>query len=204
VIDCEEYLSNILDVAAGHAQPSEALRSHLEKCSDCQQLFTEAERFHRAVAALPADEPSLRVAESILAEARTRLGSDRFAFRRSRRWLAIGTAASAVLIIAVVSVLTSSTKGDLDPAAVAALESQLDQGLDRVRNEMDTLWPQSGWKSKQPRDLSSRIYGFQARLERFRSRTQQETFPLDFSPEKDDRQREGRGPWTLFKARYVS
>ena len=202
--ECEKYLSDILDAAAGRTEPSQALRSHLEKCSDCRELLTEAEGVHRATSSLPADEVSPVVTERILAAAREHIKPSRKAVRWPVWRYAVGLVAVSPALFLIGLWLLRAEREPLDPAAVAALEEDIDRGLGRARSQLETLWPHRGWDFQNSRSVTSRMNDFQHRLERFRSRTQQGTFPLDFAPEKNDRRQEGHRSSTDFKGRYVS
>jgi len=204
VSDCRDYRNEILEAASkGGPFPIE-ISEHLDSCDACRALYEMTEAVTRSVQALPMESPSQETTDRILAAARAEVESPAGSVPRSRRWQALGVAAASILLFIAGMWLLNSREEPLDPGEVAVLETKVDQGLSRVQTEMDTLWPERGWGTEDSRSVAARLNSFEERLERFRTRTRQETFPLVSVPENDKPRQEGRGESNHGERRYVS
>jgi hypothetical protein len=204
VTECETYREEILEAATVRGPMLAEAREHLESCEQCRSLFAAADSVARGVRSMAGESPSSETTDRILAAARKQVAQKRAGAARVRRWVAAGVVAASPALFVVGAWLLGFGEDPMDPDAVAALEERVDRGLDRVRLEMDSAWPEGGWGRGESRDVSSRIDRFQARLERFRTRSRSETFSLDLVPEEDERQREKRGHLNPFEWRHMS
>jgi hypothetical protein len=109
--DCLDRLQRQLD-GAPPPDPA-ALHSHLTSCPACQGWFAAAQRLTEGLRTLTVPPPPANLTDRIVAEVLSR----RRARLRTRRWLAVGTAVAAALLLTTLAGLRWFHQEEAGPQA---------------------------------------------------------------------------------------
>jgi hypothetical protein len=98
---CGDYREVLIDAAAGGAEPSRELRSHLDACGSCRAAFTEEVQLFAAIDAGVRVSANAEVPASLLPRVRVQL-PEQVVPRHS--WVPVGAALAAAVVLVTVIV----------------------------------------------------------------------------------------------------
>jgi hypothetical protein len=96
---CGDYREALIDAAAGGAEPSLELRSHLDACGSCRLAFTEEQQLFAAIDTGLRVSANSAVPASLLPRVRASLGEQRIT---NRVWVPIAATITAMAVIVMI------------------------------------------------------------------------------------------------------